>query len=341
MTIRVAGTAPVSPIGIGNKEFIAALHSGSSGIRMSDRWGVLCGEIATADVDTLLKDRRFRRAAPFSRFALLAVKLALEDAGLSSIAGTESALAMATMHGASNYTEEFHRALVTEGVEGASPILFSDSVLNAAAGNLSLCYGIRGPAHTLIGGQTAFFKALQLGSELLARHSATTVVVAASEELSEIELSCYSRLGAGPLAEGGGAMVLMKEADASAPGCRILGAASWCDPADSQEAVRHAIDSCLGAAALCEQEIDLIISDLDSHCCGRFPVPCVSLSQQTGNAFSASAVWQAIVAVRLLSSDGCMSGLLQGAVPTGALKRILLCAADAGGIASAVIIGKV
>ena len=341
MTIYIAGTGPVSPIGIGKEEFLSSLVSGRSGIGISDRYQSLCGEVASSSVDALLKDRRFRRAAPFSRFALLSVKLALEDAGFGSIAGPATALSMATMHGASNYTQEFHRAIVTEGVEGASPILFSDSVLNAAAGNLSLCYGIKGPAHTLIGATTASFKAVQLGCELLMQDEADTVVVASSEELNEIEIFCYSRLGISPLAEGGGALILARDRNgSSAQECRIRSAASCCNPADTRAAVRQAIRASLADAELHASAIDLMIADMSSEYCGLPVLPAASVTSLTGMAFSASAAWQITAAVQFLRSGKVPPPVLCGPAPQRELTRILLCAGDAGGVASAMVIEK-
>lgn len=337
MSVIIAGTGVVSPIGIGNEAFLQSLQSGACGIRMSALHTVPCGEVAREALDAILRDRRFRRAASFSRFALAAAQLALADAGCESVAGEASALVMATMHGASNYTQEFHREIVLQGIDGASPMLFADSVLNAAAGNVSLCFGIRGPAHTIIGGPTAFLKSVRLAKELLEQKEAAMVIVVASEELNEIELSCYSRLGYGPLAEGGGALLLTASLPGDGDPCaQILAATSFCDPADPRRALDTAVSECLQDAGICSQEIGLVLTD-----CSDLPerlgnIPRFSPSVVTGQAFAASGSWLMIAAALLLRPGTAPSP----AFPNPEKQVILVCAVDDGGVASAALTAR-
>jgi len=337
VSVIIAGTGVVSPIGIGNEAFLKSLQSGFCGIRMSTLHAMPCGQVAREGLDALLRDRRFRRAASFSRFALAAAQLALADAGCESVAGEASALVLATMHGASNYTQEFHRELVLQGIDGASPMLFADSVLNAAVGNVSLCFGIRGPAHTIIGGATAFLKSVRLAKELLEQKEAAMVMVVASEELNEIELSCYSRLGYGPLAEGGGALLLTASLPGDGNPCvQILAAASFCNPADPCRALDTAVSECLEDAGIRSPEIGLILTD-----CNDLPerfgeIPRFSPAAGTGQAFAASGSWLTIAATLLLRPGAAPFP----AFPDPEKKAILVYAVDDGGVASAVIIAR-
>src|ERR1700690_2646262 len=139
----ITGAAMVSPIGIGTEAIWDAIQRGACGIRrltkVSFKEDLFCGEIRDFDLGDYISDRRFRRAAPISQFALSSVALALGETAAASD-NENTALVMAITHGVLGYTQVFHKELLEGGPDAVSPIYFSDSVLNAPAGNTSICF---------------------------------------------------------------------------------------------------------------------------------------------------------------------------------------------------------
>ena len=121
------------------------------------------------DFDAYVDTSLVRRADHMSRCALVAAKLALEDAGLPirySEDGTRVGIVLGTVHAPMHYTIDYHTSLVLGDPKLSSPILFSDSVPNAAVSHISTVLGVRGYTATL-SGYCAVTQALQLGAELI------------------------------------------------------------------------------------------------------------------------------------------------------------------------------
>jgi 3-oxoacyl-(acyl-carrier-protein) synthase len=181
--------------------------------------------------------RLFRRVAPATKFALAAVSLAIRDAGLplDPEGRPGSAVVVGVTHGAIAFSTQFFGELLKDGPEGASPMLFSESVLNAPAGNIAIAFDVRGPVHTLIGEETVGAQALATALELLRSGAADRCVVAGTEERGAIIGNAYGQMdraarrsgtgGAPPSPQGEGAAALviesMEAADRRGAGLRV------------------------------------------------------------------------------------------------------------------------
>ena len=87
MRVVVTGMGVVSPIGIGVDQFWSAAVNGVSGIKRitsfdaSSRRSQIAGEVADFDPSTFLSQKYIEQTDRFTQLALLAARLALEDAG--------------------------------------------------------------------------------------------------------------------------------------------------------------------------------------------------------------------------------------------------------------------
>ena len=87
MRIVVTGMGVVSPIGIGTDPFWTAAINGVSGIRQvtsfdaSNLRSQVAGEVQGFDPKTFLSAKYIEQTDRFTQLALLAAKLAVEDAG--------------------------------------------------------------------------------------------------------------------------------------------------------------------------------------------------------------------------------------------------------------------
>lgn len=343
----ITGLGPLSPIGTGKIFFWDSVMAETSGMRkitklfsLQDRYG---GEMSDINLDEYISDKRFRRAADISKYAMFAVKLAIEDAGIG-IADTENlGMIFSLTHGALNYTQSYHRLLITEGADAASPMLFSDSVLNAPAGNTSIYFNIKGPVHTLVGSTTTTIKAIDLASNMIAHNNIDKAIIVAAEELNEISFLCYSLRDITSLSEGAGAVVIEKNNNSlkAAPYCYISGMASLFIPSDPETAIREVIKLCIKKADLEAEDINLIVTD------SQIPdklfmndIPVGNIIHLTGNAFTVTTIWHIIIASMIIKNGEMPKTIIKEYSINNTIKNVLICSTDKQGTAAALILSK-
>ncbi len=348
----ISGIGPLTPVGTGMHDYWQAIQSGKAGIKEINRFRSLPsakgGGISETDIEGQVDDRRFRRAADVSKYVIAAIRLALADAKRDSLGGENSALIATATHGAINYTVEYHRLLVTGSVEDISPILFSESVLNAPAGNASICFNINGAVHTLVGGITAFAKAVILAHRMIEEGVIKRVMIVSAEELNELSYFCWSGFGQSLLSEGAGALLLEREEDRGAPDsyCRISGLASICGPGPLDKVFTRAVEKALAMAGVRMQDIDFMLVDIPPGFTAPLlgDIPSGSVTRHTGNAFCVSAAWNVMLASLMLRHGILPAGLSRSneAVLSGKeMKNILVCNLEKRGEASAIILSRI
>ena len=94
---------------------------------------------------------------------------ALGDAGLKPGGGlgATTAVVFAICSGGVNYTRRFYHEIVTLGAHGASPLLFPETVYNAAASHLAALLGVNEHSYTLVGDSSVGLEAIHFATELL------------------------------------------------------------------------------------------------------------------------------------------------------------------------------
>jgi 3-oxoacyl-[acyl-carrier-protein] synthase II len=124
--------------------------------------GAACTSFDPSGIIPPMQLRRLDRA---SRFAWVAAHQAFLDARLDPKSdafggGERIAVAVGTMSGGSEASEAFMRPYLQRGPEGASPLIFPNTVANAASGHLALAFGLKGPGVTFVDRENATFTAL-------------------------------------------------------------------------------------------------------------------------------------------------------------------------------------
>jgi len=148
---------------------------------------------------TALKDLpphpRLRRASAISRFAAAAGLAALRQAGLTAEASLSKrfALVLGVANGGVIYTKRFYDDIVKTGAEAASPLLFSETVFNAAASHLAAIIGLCGTTYTLVGDGTVGLSAIKMGEDLMADEELDYCLVAATEEADWLLCDAYQK----------------------------------------------------------------------------------------------------------------------------------------------------
>jgi 3-oxoacyl-(acyl-carrier-protein) synthase len=189
----ISGIGVVSPLGVGAAAFWDALCSGRTAIaeiRGLDPGPTpprLGAEVRVIPVRDVLPAALVRRMDRVSQMICLAAMLAARDAGLAQ-AAAEDELGVVVGSALGNLSEaaQFLGRVFTKGPSLANPMLFPNLVMNAAASQVAMALGWRGPNLTVSAGEISGEGALEVGIDLVRRGRARAVVVAAGEELSGV-----------------------------------------------------------------------------------------------------------------------------------------------------------
>ena len=290
--IAITGAGAVGVFGLGTEALWDRLDAGDTDFAPCTRYpgDLPCAEAVKPDLRRLLQSGRLSRASLVSQFAIAAVHLALEQAGL--LAGKGAAdRAIGIVYGTSNgpgaTTQEIYDDLIERGPAGVKPRLFQESVFNAPASLASIHFGLKGPIQVLAAGSGAP-SVLYQAQMLLAHPGVEAVIAICADELCEAIQSALRVLrwhmpaaeaggpapsGAGRGAvssEGAAALILERGDDAlargAAPLAEMAGAASTNDawrlvqPARDGRGLAAAINGCLSDAEASPGEVDMILS---------------------------------------------------------------------------------
>jgi 3-oxoacyl-[acyl-carrier-protein] synthase II len=163
--IVVTGMGVISPIGNSVEAFKQSLEEGKSGIRrisLFDTAGfdiTIAGEVKDFDPSLWMDKRDARKMARFTQFAAAAVEQALGQAELvkredekKRIACDPERTGIVLGNGIGGFeivTEGFHK-LFNAGPRRMPPLTVPMMIGNEAAGNISMLYGLKGPAYTQV-----------------------------------------------------------------------------------------------------------------------------------------------------------------------------------------------
>jgi 3-oxoacyl-[acyl-carrier-protein] synthase II len=139
----------------------------------------------TGLLDQFIPPRTLRRVDHYARMALLASRLALEDAGINDGLPENTGLIVATGMGPTANTLDLQPADVAAADLALSPIVFSNSVQNAAAAYISMLLKIRGPCLSISQYEMSVPLAFQTAIDWLAEGRAATVLVGS--------IDCFSK----------------------------------------------------------------------------------------------------------------------------------------------------
>jgi len=174
MNFFIQGIGAVTPLGPTGLETWSALCRGSQAPRtlfansLADRSYFAC-RVPGKFVADAARQPRLRRSGTISLLGAAAGFDALADAGLKPDKNVSARIAVvfAICSGGVNYTRRFYHEIVTEGAHSASPLLFPETVYNAAASHLAALLGVNGQSYTLVGDSSVGLGAIHFATELL------------------------------------------------------------------------------------------------------------------------------------------------------------------------------
>jgi 3-oxoacyl-[acyl-carrier-protein] synthase II len=223
VSAALRGIGVVGAFGCG----IAALEEALRRPR-SDAFSPDAALTASTDLlDRMIPPRTLRRVEHYGRMAILAALLAVEDAGMAGAVPTDTGLVVATGMGPTANTLDLQASDIPLADLSLSPILFSNSVQNAAGAYISMLLGMRGPTLSINQYDLAVPLAFQAAVDWLDEGRTRTVLVGSVDGFSTAlhgeALSGRSR-DAAPVGEGSAFFVLTREggSDARAMVAEIL-----------------------------------------------------------------------------------------------------------------------
>ncbi|MDQ6891888.1 MAG: beta-ketoacyl-ACP synthase II [Acidobacteriota bacterium] len=153
--VAVTGVGMVSPLGIGNTENWNALLAGESGIGPITRFDPsrlacrIAAEVKNFDPSLYIEKKEIKKMDTFIHYAMGAAQFAMEDSGLPVSDENRERIAVVVGSGIGGLPliEETQRRFVETGgnPKVISPFFITGLIVNEAAGNISIRYGMKGP----------------------------------------------------------------------------------------------------------------------------------------------------------------------------------------------------
>ncbi len=246
-----------------------------------------------ADLSSWVKPAAARRMSGFSRLAVAAARMAVEDAGLAEDEGwDDTGVTLATSFGPADFTERMLRAIFEGGPQSATPFHFMESVANAPAAQIAIDSHARGANVTITQREAGPLIALSRAAAEVASGRVRRALVGSVDEMTpllhrmldgfralaraegELEEAArpFDRRRNGLVAgEGATVLVLEGEDEARARGAEILarvrGGGRAFDPSASrvgwgvgEQTLADALTRLLARLGVAAGEIDLVVS---------------------------------------------------------------------------------
>jgi 3-oxoacyl-[acyl-carrier-protein] synthase II len=151
--VAITGLGVISPIGLNVSTFWANALAGVSGVSTISNWDTvgqtvtIGGEIRDFDPAHWMEVKEARRLDRFTQFSVAASQEAVNDSGLdlSTVDPYRVAVIIGTGVGGIAEMEQQVDRLIRGGPGRVSPFLIPKLMANAAAGNVAIRFGARGP----------------------------------------------------------------------------------------------------------------------------------------------------------------------------------------------------
>jgi 3-oxoacyl-(acyl-carrier-protein) synthase len=200
MSVHVAGTGWVTPLGSNLDDVWSRLLAGDQAPveEVTDPLGdhrYPAFRVPQSALKNLPAHPRLRRASAISRFAAAAGLSALADANLSTdkLTLARSALVFAVANGGVIYTKRFYNDIVKTGAEAASPLLFPETVFNAAASHVAAIMGLSGTTYTVVGDGAVGLTGIKMAEDLMSNSNLDYCLVVAAEEADWLLCDAYQK----------------------------------------------------------------------------------------------------------------------------------------------------
>ena len=187
--VVITGVGLVSSLGVGTDATWQALLAGQSGIAPITHFDAsafaarIAGEVKGFDPLQFLEKKEVKKMDAFIQFALAASTFAMKDAGLTITPeiADEAGVFISSGIGGFRTIEDEHSELLRGGPRRISPFFIPASIINLAAGHVSIRFGAKGPNLATCTACTASAHAIGESFEIIRRGDATVMIAGGSE----------------------------------------------------------------------------------------------------------------------------------------------------------------
>ena len=198
--VVVTGLGWVTSLGLDVDQVFADLLAGKSGIRPITTFDTthfpvkFAGEVQGWDGGPNIDRREAKRLDRFTQFALNAAITAVTDSGIDF--AKEEPFRCGSVVGSGiggiNEFEEGHAKMLAKGPDRVSPFIVPKLMCNAASGNISIRYGLRGPNYACVSACASAAHAIGDAANLIRVGSADIMVTGGSEAaITPLGLACF------------------------------------------------------------------------------------------------------------------------------------------------------
>jgi 3-oxoacyl-[acyl-carrier-protein] synthase II len=187
--VVVTGVGLVSALGVGTAANWEALCAGCSGIGPITRFDAsqfaarIAGEVRNFDPLQFLDKKDVKKMDVFIQFAIAASQFAVDDAGLKidPELAPRAGVFIASGIGGFSTIEREHKAMLEGGPRRISPFFIPASIINLAAGQVSIRIGAKGPNSATCTACSASAHAIGDAFEIIKRNAADVMIAGGSE----------------------------------------------------------------------------------------------------------------------------------------------------------------
>lgn len=300
MRLCLTGLGVVSSLGIGKDKFAEGLARAASDPDSAFRRSTVlseenvghaeAGEVWDFDPREHLGKKGLRNFDRLTTFLIVAAKQALEDAGIKKEGAhvayrpEEVGVCSSTAYGSLDAITELNLVAELEDPRYINPARFPNTVINAAAGYVSIWEDLRAPNVTIVDGNCGALDAVLTADTHLLEKRARALLVGGGEVLSDPLYLAFQKLGvvsgqargeksdALRLGEGAAYVVAELESDVRARSAKVLGTITGYGTAfsaptsealivhASSEPVQRAIEVALRESGRSKDSVDVVVS---------------------------------------------------------------------------------
>jgi 3-oxoacyl-[acyl-carrier-protein] synthase II len=187
--VVVTGVGLTSSVGIGTKANWDALRAGQSGIGPITHFDAsqhsvrIAGEVKGFDPLQFVAKKDVKKIDVFIQYAIASAQFAVDDARLDVTPENADDVGVFIASGIGGFStiENEHIELLNGGPRRISPFFIPASIINLAAGHVSIRFGARGPNLATCTACTASAHAIGEAAEIIKRGDANVMIAGGSE----------------------------------------------------------------------------------------------------------------------------------------------------------------
>ncbi|MDH3975730.1 MAG: beta-ketoacyl-ACP synthase II [Deltaproteobacteria bacterium] len=189
--VVVTGLGAVTPLGIGVEKSWQAITNGESGIGLVTRFDAsdfpsrIAGEVKGFNAEDYMDKKEVKKMDTFIHYAIASCQMAIEDSALSIT--DENAERVGVMVGAGMgglpAIERYHEAYLEKGPKKISPFFIPMTIINMAAGHISIIYGAKGPNSSVVTACATGTHAIGDAYKIIQRGEADAMIAGGTESV--------------------------------------------------------------------------------------------------------------------------------------------------------------